>query len=232
MFSLSVEMVDDAVDEAMELAPSIDGFHIEPRCRVCRNEQMRKKVNDLLASGVSYAMISRAIEDDNVTLDKRDRVTIDSIRNHTARHFPVQHTARATYREILERRAAENGIDFIEGVVTAITPMAFFETMMVKGYGTLVDEHTHVSYRDGMTAALKLAEALRQADGEYDAAKMNVQLGRMINAVKEFIPEDRWPELQARLRGEPPPRSQTTTSRVPHASHIGMVAIGDGDDEE
>jgi len=29
-------------------------------------------------------------------------VTIDSVRNHANRHFPVQQVARATYREILE----------------------------------------------------------------------------------------------------------------------------------
>lgn len=109
--------------------------------------------------------------------------------------------------------------------------MAFLETVMVKGYATLVDEHTNVSYRDGMTAAVKLAEASRQADGEYDIAQMNVQLGRMINAMKEFIPEEKWPELQARLRGEPPPSSQTDASRVPHAP-IGMVSISDGDEDE
>jgi hypothetical protein len=225
-----VEMVGDVVDESMELAPSIDGFHIEPRCRVCRNDGVRKKVNKMLASGSSYAMILRTLGDANATLDKGDRVTIDSIRNHTARHFPVQQAARATFREILERRAKENGIDFIEGVVTAITPLAFLETVMVKGYLTLVDEHTNVSYRDGMAAALKLAEALRQAEGEYDIAQMNVQLGRIINAVREFIPEEKWPELQAKLRGEPPPPSQTT-SRVPHAP-IGMVSIRESDEEE
>jgi hypothetical protein len=226
-----VEMVGDVVDESIELAPSIDGFHIEPRCRVCRNDGMRKKVNDMLASGSSYAMILRALAHDNAALDRRDQVTIDSIRNHTDRHFPVQRVARAKYREILERRATENGIDFIEGVATAITPMAFFETMMVKGYETLVDEHTNVSYRDGMAAAIKLAEALRQAADEYDAAQMNVRLGRIIAAVREFIPQEKWPEVQARLRGEPSPPSQTTTSRVPHAP-IGMVAIRDSDEDE
>jgi hypothetical protein len=70
-------------------------------------------------------MILRAIEDDNIRLDKRDRITIDSVRNHTARHFPVQNVAKATYREILERRAKENGVDFVNGVATVITPMAF-----------------------------------------------------------------------------------------------------------
>jgi hypothetical protein len=226
-----VELVGDLIDESMELAPNIDGFHIGPRCRVCRNDGVRKKVNDLLASGSSYAMILRALEDANASLDNRDRITIDSIRNHTARHFPVQHVARATYREILERRAKENNADFIEGVATAITPMAFLETVMVKGYATLIDEQTNVSYRDGMAAALKLAEALRQAEGEYDIAQMNVQWGRMITVAREFIPEERWPEVQARLRGEPPPPSQTTTSRVPHAP-IGMVAISDSDEDE
>ena len=95
--------VDETI-ESTELAPR-NGFHLEPRCRVCRNDQVRKKVNDLLATGASYAMVLRALAADNAKLDKCDRVTIDSIRNHCGRHFPVQSVAKATYREILERRA-------------------------------------------------------------------------------------------------------------------------------
>ena len=91
-------------------------------------------------------------------------MTIDSIRNHCVRHFPVQQVARATYREILERRAKENSVDLIEGVATAVTPIAFLETVMVTGYQTLVDELTTVSYRDGMKAALKLNEIARKDD--------------------------------------------------------------------
>ena len=87
------------------LAPRHNGFHLEPRCRVCRNDTLRSRVNDLLASGASYAMILRALRDDNAGLDTPDRVTIDPIRNHTTRHFPVQNVAKATYRRILEQRA-------------------------------------------------------------------------------------------------------------------------------
>ena len=94
----------DQTMKSMELATR-NGFHLEPRCRVCRNDLVRKKVNDLLATGASYAMIVRALAADNAGLDKCDRVTIDSVRNHTTRHFPVQQVARASYREILERRA-------------------------------------------------------------------------------------------------------------------------------
>ena len=61
--------------------------------------QVRKKVNDLLATGASYAMVVRALAADNAKLDKCDRVTIDSVRNHCSRHFPVQQTTHATYRD-------------------------------------------------------------------------------------------------------------------------------------
>ena len=155
-------------------APRINGFHLEPRCRICRNDQVRTKVNNLLATGASYAMILRTLGEDNATLDKRDRVTIDSIRNHCGRHFPVQNVAKATYREILERRAQENGIDFIEGVATAITPMAFLETVMVKGYETLVDSDTKVDVNTGMIAAGRLQALIDSRVGRPDMADIMV----------------------------------------------------------
>ena len=43
-------VADESV-ESMELAPDVNGFHLEPRCRICRNDQVRTKVNDLLATG-------------------------------------------------------------------------------------------------------------------------------------------------------------------------------------
>ena len=150
------ETITDSVGETVEsseLAALLRQLPLEPRCRVCRNDALRGKVNDLLAVGASYAMILRTIEDDNTKLDKRNKVSIDSIRNHTARHFPVQNVAKATYRAILERRAEENGVDFVNGVATAITPMAFYETVMAKGYETLVDPDTKVDVNTGMIAA-------------------------------------------------------------------------------
>ena len=51
------------VDEIMGSSALVprNGFPLEPRCRVCRNDQVRKKVNDMLASGASYAMVLRAL---------------------------------------------------------------------------------------------------------------------------------------------------------------------------
>jgi hypothetical protein len=82
-------VADDSV-ESTELASDTNGFHLEPRCRICRNDQVRTTVNDLLATGASYAMVLRAIGDDNAKLEQGDRVTIDSIRNHATRRFAVQ----------------------------------------------------------------------------------------------------------------------------------------------
>jgi hypothetical protein len=62
-------VVDDSM-QSMELAPGTNGFHLEPRCRICRNDQVRTKVNDLLATGASYAMVLRALGDDNAKLEK------------------------------------------------------------------------------------------------------------------------------------------------------------------
>jgi hypothetical protein len=220
-------VVDESV-ASMALALGTNGFHPEPRCRICRNDSVRTKVNDLLATGTSYAMILRALGDDNTTLQQRDRVTIDSIRNHTNRHFPVQQAARATYRDILERRAKENGLDFIEGVATAITPLAVLETIMVKGYQTLVDELTTVSYRDAMDAALKLNEIARKEEGAIDRARMLADMGRIIEVVRTFIPAERWPDVQAALRGETPVSQQTSQA----VDGVRMVPIDYAPDED
>ena len=110
---------------------------------MCRNDDLRRKVNGLLATGSSYAEIVRALEADNAALDPRDRVTIDSIRNHTVGIFPCRMLPRRLIAQILERRAEQNGIDFVNGVTTALTPMAFFEIVMLKAFEALDRPRRH-----------------------------------------------------------------------------------------
>ena len=162
---------------------------------MCRNDEVRQKVNDLLSGGASYAMVLRTLEQDNAKLDQRDRVTIDSIRNHTARHFPVQNVAKATYRRILERRAQENGVDFAEGVATAITPMALYETVMVKAFRTLVDDGTEVSVETGLRAAGKLQSVLDGRERGTDVLELKVQLGKISEAVRSVVPQSMWAQI-------------------------------------
>jgi hypothetical protein len=203
--------------------PPIDRLYLEPRCHVCRSDEVRQQVNDLLASGASYAMTLRALGDDSGL-----GVTSDSIRRHAERHFPVQNVARATYREILERRAKENSVDFVEGVATAITPMAVLETVMVKGYETVVDPDTKVDVKTGMLAACRLQEMIDSREGQPDMAGMRVELGRIIEVVRTFIPSERWPEVQAAVRGDAPIRKPGAQE----VQGVEMVDIDDGSDED
>ena len=207
--------------------PRIDRFHIEPRCRVCRTDEVRKKVNDLLASGSSYAMIVRALEEENATLDGH-QITLDSVRNHAARHFPVQQVARATYREIVERRAQEAQIDFVNGVVTALTPLAFYEVVMNEAFRRLVDGDVDVSVDTGLRAAEKLQALIDARAGEADVAGILAEMGRVIEVVRTFIPSEKWPEVQAALRGDTPIRQQ----QAKPVEGIRMVHIDDTPDQD
>ena len=122
----------------------------------------------------------------------------------------------------------ENGVDFIEGVATPVTPLAVLETIMVKGYQTLVDEHTSVSYRDAMDAALKLNEIARQDEGAMDRARMLADMGRIIEVVRTFIPAERVADVQAALRGETTVSQQTSQT----VEGVRMVDIDDTPDED
>jgi hypothetical protein len=201
------ETISDSVGETVEstqLAALFRQVPLEPRCRICRNDCVRKKINEMLAAGLSYSMIARAVEDDNTMLDKRDRVTIDSIRNHTARHFPVQNVAQATYRRILERRAQENGVDFVNAVATAITPMAFYETVMAKGYETLVDSDTKVDVSTGMIAAGRLQALIESRASGTSTVQLIAQLDRIIRAIHDSVPEELWPQILRKIDGPVP----------------------------
>ena len=223
----------DVIDEVMESADftaRTNGFHLEPRCRVCRNDQIRPKVNELLARGASYAMVLRALGSDNETLDEKDRVTIDSIRNHCSKHFPVQNVGRMAYREILERRATENQTDFVNGVATAITPMAVLETVMVIGYETLMSGETPVTVKGLLDSALKLEEIRRRDEGSLDKAALIAEIGQIISLVREFVPREKWPELKARLEGGAP--LTVTDAEVPQPEPVRMIPISTSMDDD
>ena len=80
--------------------------------------------------------------------------------------------AKATYGDILERWAPENPVDFVEGVATALTPIAFFETFMVKSYETLADSDTRVDVSTGIVAASRLQGVIGSRDYSIDIAEI------------------------------------------------------------
>jgi hypothetical protein len=72
----------------------------EPRCRICRDETVRVRVNKLLdwhgapiilgrgkTHMVTYADILRDLKPLNEDRDKKDRITYDSLWVHAKRHY-------------------------------------------------------------------------------------------------------------------------------------------------
>ncbi|MFY9492269.1 MAG: hypothetical protein WAP49_15525 [Mycobacterium sp.] len=169
-------------------------FRPEPRCHVCRTDSIRARVNAMLAKGASYAQIVRA-----VGAEDGDPVTLDSVRNHASRHFPVQNAAQATYREIVERRAAENEIDFEKGLKIALTPMAYLETLMVKGFEKMVQDSTEVSVEAGLRAAEKLQAVLMAHDHSAAVAQMKRDVNLLQQAVKSTVPPEMMIKISARI---------------------------------
>ena len=160
----------------------------EPRCRICRNDQVRTKVNDLLATGASYAMVLRALGDDNAKLEKRDRVTIDSIRNHTARHFPGSAGRPRHLPGDPGAPGKENGVDSS----TAWPPRSPHWPFMKPSWSTGTRRSSR-SRRRTVTAtpanaAEKFNGSARKDEGARDLAPMRAEMGCIIEVVRTFIP--------------------------------------------
>ena len=83
--------------------------------------------------------------------------------------------------------------------------MAYFESVMVKAYETLVDSDTTVDVNTGMIAAGRLQSLVDSRSAQPDIADMMVKTNRMISVVKSMLPESSWPELIRKLEGTADP---------------------------
>ena len=84
-------------------------------------------------------------------------------------------------------------------MATAITPIAFFETIMVKSYENLVDSDTKVDVNTGIVAAGRLQSLIDSRDYSRDLLMMKVQLAAICDAVKSTVPQEMWGEIIEKL---------------------------------
>jgi hypothetical protein len=116
----------------------------------------------------------------------------------------------------------------VNGVVTALTPLAFYEVVMNEAFRRVVDGDVDVSIDTGLRAAEKLQARIDARAAGADMAGVLAQVGRIIDVIHTFIPSERWPEVQAALRGDMPIRPQQ--SEPPEG--LRMVHIDDMPDED
>lgn len=198
-------MSDDEVERwieeqaaAGELEPSTSN-----KCRVCRDDAVLALVNKLLAVGFTVPDVLRALADHNAKLRASGlpEITRDSLYNHRSEHFDVQSPAAAIYRRIQEEAALKYGADWREGVGTVLNAVSYYQTMMVKGYETLMNPTYVVNPVDGAAAAQKLHNLQRQDEDAYDRAQMLAKMNRIVEVVRHFVPMEQWPHVQAVLLG-------------------------------
>ena len=142
-------------------------------------------------------------------MDQRERVTIDSIGVTPSGTFPCRTLRRPPTAQSWSGGRVD-GVDFVKGVVTAITPMAFYETVMTKGYETLVDSGTEVDVNTGMIAAGRVQALIESRANGTRMVDMWVQMDRIIRAIHSSVPEELWPEILSKIGG---PVSPDTPAR-------------------
>jgi hypothetical protein len=85
--------------------------------------------------------------------------------------------------------------------------MAFYETVLVKGYETLIDSDTKVDVSTGMIAAGRLQALIESRASGTSVLDMRLKMYRIIEAIHSTVPEELWPEILRKVDGDDQTRS-------------------------
>jgi hypothetical protein len=167
--------------------------------------ESKNLVNKLAAQGFTNREIVEACSEINSRRkaggDHINLITANSVRKHVLYHFGIHKPAQAAYRRILERRAAEANLDYVNGVENIVTEYALIETVMAKGYATVTADDTVVSVDQAVNAAKILHDMQAKDASNRKMADMIYALDRMIRAAQEFVPEELQEAFMARVEG-------------------------------
>lgn len=191
-------LVDNQIEELVS-GGKLYKFRTEHRCRICQDTPLRTTVNKLLAHGLSYKEILEAISAVNDSRPKSKRISLDSIRNHSKKHFPIDEPAGHVFRKILEEEADKQQKDWVGGIGSQITLYAYLKTMESKGYATLTDPETPISAVEGMNASIKLHELIKAESDTAQIAEVYQKLNTVIQVVKKVVPQEDWARIIAAI---------------------------------
>lgn len=180
--------------------PDVPGREITPRgyrCLVCNaGDEVVVFVNRVLANGATYAEAHRALSAINEARIAQGQAEIgyQSVLRHGRDHLPAR---SAAVREIVERRARNAGLNVEEGTANIITSAAYAEAMMVKAFQDM--SSAEVTPSDGLQAAKFLEQLMRAERGNVGLETAFAELGYLIEAVKEAVPQHYWAAITAKI---------------------------------
>lgn len=168
---------------------------MEPRCNICKDQAVRTKVDKLIAAQFTNSSIAEElIETHKDFADKNFDTVRKNVERHAKAHVDIRSKA---IRQIVERRAKEQGILVEEETGKLVSGRALLDLIVVKGTEQASNPDSKVRYADALEAVRMLEDVQRQ---EYlaELERMQRQVYAISQAVKELVPESMLPQLIGR----------------------------------
>lgn len=215
----------------------VPDYERQARCHVCSAPErdvpngavVANLIDELLLVPRTYTAIMRVIEPLMTEWPDGARISSDSVMRHGQRHLAWE---KAAVREVAERRAGPAGkLDDVAGrMLTAATVL---EVIQQRGFDLVISGESSPSVKDTLQATAALRELEREAEGQFSAAELLSQMDRVIGVVREFIPEELWPQVCDRIDGGVAPPAPPPSSPDPVWDEIvGEVSGGTGARDE
>ena len=158
---------------------------------------VKNLVEELVMVPRSYASIVRTVEPFLAEWPPEARFTKHSVARHAHRHLKWE---AAALREIADRRTSQlEQVDATSQRMLDATVV--LETIRQRGLDLLLQDEIRPSVKDLLAATDALQELEDEADGTVTPAIFHSQVNRIIEVIRDEVPEDRWEYVVARLEG-------------------------------
>jgi hypothetical protein len=159
---------------------------------------VRDLVDELAIVPRTGAAIMRVIDPLMEAWPEDVRISKHSVLRHIQRHLAWEQTA---FRQIAERRAKDSGRvqDAAGRMLTAAT---VYEVIQQRGFDQVLSGELNPTVKDMLSATAALSEIERASEGQFSTAYLLSQLNTVIQVIRQFIPEDVWPQVLRRLETE------------------------------
>jgi hypothetical protein len=187
-------MSDNKVEDYRDILRELP-VKTEPRCKICQSS-VRPHVDRLIAAQFPYRAIAEQIQGTDPKLGKTLSALAKNVERHAKKHVNVRDRA---VRSIIEQRAMEQGILLDSATTNLTTSRALVDVMIHRGLEQATDPDTRIKYQD-VLEAVKLQQEMEQSTYVAELEDKQKQLWAISQAVKQIVPEEKYPELVAKAR--------------------------------
>lgn len=167
-------------------------------CQTCRlGYNIMGMVHRQAINGAPIMDIWRTLiemEHDGLILKAPSR---QSITSHLKNHLGVRDAA---IRKHIELRAKQRNKDLESGVESLLTEVARAEVIANLGFQGILEGKIKLDAKDVLTANKQIHDFTKDEAGSLDAATAFVQLGMIMQAIQEIVPDEMWVQIKNRLK--------------------------------